>query len=262
MKIYLISLKHDELRRSKLSVKFLKKYKDMQCIQAVNGKELLAKNYFFYLHQFFSKFNKIITPSELGCTLSHIKALEVFLDTEEKYCLILEDDVVGSDSDILLLENIFSNIDLQGIFILRDQSNFGFEKYIFGRKLKFFYEIPEFSVKFIFGACSYVVDRETAKALVDYHSKTLDIADLWYKINKKINKKIYYYPLFIHPEDLSDSNIEEERSKFFNNKIFVKRLLDQRIFGKVFNRFRNDFYRFFLVFNGYRQIHKDGKNDY
>jgi glycosyl transferase family 25 len=32
-------------------------------------------------------------PSEIGCYLSHLKAMEVFLQTEEPWCLILEDDV-------------------------------------------------------------------------------------------------------------------------------------------------------------------------
>jgi glycosyl transferase family 25 len=32
-------------------------------------------------------------PSEVGCYLSHLKAMEEFLQTEEPWCLILEDDV-------------------------------------------------------------------------------------------------------------------------------------------------------------------------
>lgn len=41
-----------------------------------------------------SKHGKVLNPAELGCYLSHVKCMEVFLqDPEAKYALILEDDV-------------------------------------------------------------------------------------------------------------------------------------------------------------------------
>ncbi len=35
-----------------------------------------------------------LTPGELGCTLSHLQALQLFLDTDDQYALILEDDAI------------------------------------------------------------------------------------------------------------------------------------------------------------------------
>src|SRR5690606_22765699 len=92
MKIYLISLEKDIQRRIDLEKKFLKSYQSMHWIKAINGKELSAKDYFYYTQQYFNAHKKLITPSEVGCTLSHIQTLEVFLETDEEYCLILEDD--------------------------------------------------------------------------------------------------------------------------------------------------------------------------
>lgn len=78
MKIYLISLEQDIQRRTELAKRFPKTYPNMQWIQAVNGKDLSAKEYFSYAQQYFNIHQKIITPSEVGCTLSHIQALEAW----------------------------------------------------------------------------------------------------------------------------------------------------------------------------------------
>ena len=34
-----------------------------------------------------------MTSGEIGCTTSHLKALQEFLKTDEKYAIIMEDDV-------------------------------------------------------------------------------------------------------------------------------------------------------------------------
>lgn len=45
-------------------------------------------------------YGKILTPGEVGCALSHVKALEYFLETDDSYCLILEDDIKGGDKEL------------------------------------------------------------------------------------------------------------------------------------------------------------------
>lgn len=259
LKIYLISLEEDVERRTKLLNNFPVNYKKMEWVKAVNGKKLNAKDYFSYVQEYFSSHQKVITPGEIGCTLSHIKALEAFLSTEEHFCLILEDDVQGQDKDIEKLTVFFSNTNLRGVFLLRDQNNFGYEKYIFGKKRSDFYEIPKFSIKFMFGACSYIVDRESARAILSHHDLNFEIADLWYKILDNSKTNFYYSPIFIHPKDLSDSNIEDERANFYiNEKNFFKRVYKQGVFWKISNRINNDFCSFILFFKGYKHIHRDG----
>lgn len=231
LKIYLISLEQDHKRRLDLAERFHQTYLKMQWIKAVNGKELSSKEYFSYVRQYFKNHQKIITPSEVGCTLSHIKALETFLETDDEYCLILEDDVRGQDQDIEKLIKFFSNTSLKGIFLLRDQNNFGFNKYIFGRKIFNFYEIPRFSIQFMFGSCAYIIDRESAGAVLEHHKKSFEITDAWLRIVQGAKAKFYYSPVFIHPEDLSHSHIENERANFYTyEKNFFKRVYEQGIF--------------------------------
>lgn len=258
MKIYLISLEQDLQRRTELLNHFPNYYPKMKWIKAVNGKSLSAKEYFSYVEKYFLLHQKVITPSEVGCTLSHMKALEEFLDTEDQFCLILEDDVRGQDQDIEKLTKVFSNASLKGIFLLRDQNNFGFSKYIFGRKIFNFYEIPRFSTQFMFGSCAYIIDRESARAVLEHHKKSFEITDAWLRIVQGTRVNFYYSPVFIHPEDLSHSHIENERANFYiNEKNFFKRVYKQGIFWKIGNRIRNDLSSWMLIFKGYKQIHRN-----
>jgi len=258
MKIYLISLEQDIKRRKALAQRFPQNYPKMQWIKAINGKELSAKEYFSYVQQFFNIHKKIITPSEVGCTLSHIKALEAFLGTEEEYYLILEDDVIGGDEDIEKIYKLILENNLDGVLLLRDQNKFGFEKYIIGKEHKSYYKLPFFSTRFVYGTCAYIVNRKSAQLILNYHQQSFDIADIWSNIVKEKFLDFYYFPILIHPEDCTHSHIENERAIFYiNEKNLFKRIYKQGIFLKIYNRIRNDIYRWILMLKGYKQIHKD-----
>ena len=260
MKTYLISLEQDIQRREELAQRYPQTYPKMQWIKAVNGKDLSAKDYFGYAQQYFKNNKKMITPSEVGCTLSHIKALEEFLKTEEEYCLILEDDVLGTDEDFIKTNKIILENDLDGILLLRNQNKFGFEKYIIGKRYKTYYELPYFSTRFVYGTCAYVVNRHAARLMLNYHKNNFGIVDIWSNIVKGTFLNFYYYPVLIHPEDYTHSHIENERIIFYvNEKNFFKRIYEQGIFLKIYNRIRNDICRWMLILKGYKQIHKDEK---
>lgn len=259
MKIYLISLEQDIQRRTELAQRFPKTYPNMQWVQAVNGKELTAKEYFFYTQQYFSTHRKIITPSEVGCTLSHIKALEFFLETEDEYCLILEDDVIGNDKDITYINSLVKNSKINDFVLCGGQDGLNFWKYIMAKKnIDNLYFLPIFSMKFLFRTCSYIVNKKTARYIIKKQKKKLEIADAWYEIFEKSNISLSYLNLLNHPEDLSNSHIENERADFYmNEKNFFKRIYKQGVFWKIYNRIRNDISRWVLILKGYKQIHKD-----
>ena len=68
--IYLVSLEQDFVRRKKLKERFPETYNCFQYIEAVDGRVLPAKEYFDRTKNYFLKHKEIMTPSELGCTLS------------------------------------------------------------------------------------------------------------------------------------------------------------------------------------------------
>ncbi|MDH0970465.1 glycosyltransferase family 25 protein [Acinetobacter johnsonii] len=254
MKIYLISLELDSQRRLKIVHSFPKNYPKMQWIKAVNGKDLAAKEYFFYIQKYLKVNKKLLTPSEVGCTLSHLTALENFLKTDDKYALIIEDDILGEDKDIDYLKSLMKKIDFSGVLLCGGQDGLNYWKYVLAKKdIDEVYHISKFSIKFLSRTCCYVVSRDFAEYLLKFHEKNLSLADDWYKILRKTSYSFLYLDILSHPIDLSNSHIESERSKFYEKSSF-KRILEQGIFWKVYNRIRNDTVAFLLMLLGFKKI--------
>ena len=97
--IYLISLAKDTKRRELLQQKF-SSYDSFKLIDAVDGRELNAREYYKIISPSFKAYGKVLSPAEVGCSLSHVKAYEAFLASEAKFALIFEDDVIGDDNAI------------------------------------------------------------------------------------------------------------------------------------------------------------------
>ncbi|MEM4620005.1 MAG: glycosyltransferase family 25 protein [Desulfurococcaceae archaeon] len=69
-------------------------------LKEVDGRKLTAEEYFRLVACSFLKDFLLMTPGEVGCALSHMKAYENLIHSGEEYALILEDDVIGNDKDI------------------------------------------------------------------------------------------------------------------------------------------------------------------
>ncbi len=258
MKIYLISLEQDIQRRAELAQRFPKTYPNMQWIKAVNGKKLLAKDYFFHAQQYFKNHQKIITPSEVGCALSHIQALEAFLETDDEYALILEDDIIGKDEAINFIENTLIKHKLDGIVLCGGQIPLHIEKYKLYKNIReSIFIVPNFSKKFFFGTCCYVINKHIAKFIIHYQLNNFTKADCWNEL-LGVSINLYYMDILKHPFEMNNSHIENERTNFYiDEPNFLKRVYKQGVFWKVYNRIRNDIYRWVLILKGYKQIHQD-----
>lgn len=263
MRIYLVSLQQDYERRALLKDRFPQYYKSFIHIQATYGKEILASDYFNYCSKYFEKHKRLLTPGEVGCTLSHIDALKAFLDTSDDYALIFEDDVIGSDTDITKTLKILSEEKkFNGLFLLGGQEGLHYEKYILGKKInqtnisQQIYEIPKFSSKFLFRTCCYIVSRKFAEHILDFHKENFNVADAWFEILNNTEFSFYYCNIFKHPLDLAGSHIEKERSKP-SEPNFFKRVIKQGVFWKIKNRLTNDFHRIQLIFLGCEKVFKD-----
>ena len=76
----------------------------------IKGAELSAK---FYFEKAVKGREQALTPGELGCTLSHLQALKEFLESDDSYAFILEDDaILPEDLTIDMLQQEFSRIKL------------------------------------------------------------------------------------------------------------------------------------------------------
>lgn len=206
--VYVISLAKDEERRNSLKKQF-NSYNEFNIINAVEGNKIDIQQYFKYLSGSLSKYNILISPNELGCTLSHIKAYEAFLATDAEYCLILEDDVLGSDETIKKAFSLIKHTQKNSLVLLGG----GFFCNAWGCKVtNSLCIVSKPSLDRVWSTASYIMDRECAKNLLEIQSKTPTLADIWAILLPQKNITCYYSPLFTTDEENLKSHIVTERA--------------------------------------------------
>jgi len=76
-------------------------------LPAIDGKELTKKHWDKVDENGYKNFHgKILRSAEVGCYLSHCLAMEKFLETDNEFCLILEDDCDFEESFIDVLHSL------------------------------------------------------------------------------------------------------------------------------------------------------------
>lgn len=211
--IYLVSLSGDQHRREALSQRFPGYYPIMEWVQAIDGRILAAADYFSLAFPSVSNGSRLFSPAEVGCSLSHIKVLERFLDSGCKRCLIIEDDVLGKDTDFDAALTQMSQVGEGAVVIFGGQEGMPSRKYIFGKSsgVDQLYRLPRYSNDYVHRTCCYGVTRQSAQAILDSHRQHLKLADAWGAFFVSGGIEMYFSKLFSHPVDRRDSHIEQSR---------------------------------------------------
>jgi glycosyl transferase family 25 len=221
--IYLISMKRDKKRREALKKRFPLFFNTLKIVDAIDATLEKSES---LINSFLSKGNTTglseLTKGEQCCALSHVKALEMFLKTNKRWCMIIEDDLIGNDSDFersLSLINDLESLSTGGLLILGGQQGLKNAPYLSGKRInKYLWWIPHYCRFFITRACCYAISRDLASKICSRQKNNLSRSDQWDDLCKK-NEKIYYANLFIHPENLNESHIEIERDKHWTRKL-------------------------------------------
>ena len=110
-KCYIINLDRAPDRWEATSKKFLEQGFDVVRVPAIDGKELQLPHPDFIAWQYFLLRGRPVIPQIIGCSLSHIKALETFLDTDDEFALICEDDVTPMPGTSEIIEEAMAYSD-------------------------------------------------------------------------------------------------------------------------------------------------------
>lgn len=224
MNIYIISVEDEKSSRwlGFTQQAFIKHLAQDFIKVGVRGADLPTKQYF---ELGVKGRSTALTPGEVGCTLSHLKALEYFLASEEEYALILEDDAIIADD--LNLETLS-----KALKDMQPAKNFLFS--LGGIQMKeclkvrgnilnqLFLNKPVLQVApdFYHRVCctvAYIVDRDMAETLIQYHAKLRRADDWSYLFDFDHSAHIYMAHIIDHPiiaagtSNLSLSLIEAER---------------------------------------------------
>lgn len=101
-----INVATNEERRKLIFLQAKKLKLNIEIISAITGNDIENMVYG-------TKYNPVrrlkeysvhLTPNELGCVESHLRCLNLFLETDYQYCLVLEDDAV---IDVEIKEHLY-----------------------------------------------------------------------------------------------------------------------------------------------------------
>jgi glycosyl transferase, family 25 len=234
--IYVVNLKKD-IKRKKHIINELKRQNinNYELIEAVNGNKFSTQE--LSLHKFTNKkgyncWNTKMSPSQIGCALSHIKIYKKFLKSNYDFALILEDDAK-------FINNL--TIDLKN-FILK---NFNYEKQIILlSELKEFYKKPIdkknnyeiVNVTNAFFTHAYFINKKAAKSIISFNYPVKTIADnfVFFKIYCSI--KITGLNPFLVDQDKKNyiTTIATEKN---SEKIFLLRRAIYKMIIKILKYF-------------------------
>jgi len=210
--IYIISLADEKLRKDALKKQFPAYYNQFKFIDAFDFRNKNIEDIGHLYNRCTHNEKNPLTSTEIGCSLSHIEALNLFLESKHKRCLILEDDIIGTDKDIdlslQLLRNNFNN----GLYILGGQEGMKNGKYLCGyMNLTNIYTVPYLARFFLYRTCCYSVDRWWAKQIIIRQNTCLRRADDWTQLTK-FRKDVFFFKVLKHPLTLENSYIQHERN--------------------------------------------------
>ncbi|MFW1858325.1 glycosyltransferase family 25 protein [Acinetobacter defluvii] len=226
MKVFIISIEEDKSPRLN---KFLEqpffKHNNVQYKKlGIKGGDLTAKQYF---DLGVNGRSKPLTPAELGCTLSHLSALENFLETDDEYALIFEDDaIIPFSLSLEILEEEIKKLHLpQNILLSLGGIQMKESRKVRGilktQKIldKTILEVHPHFYNRVNYAVAYVVDREMAKNLLSYHNDIRKADDWSYLFDFNDQSHVLMTYLVDHPvieigeKNTQLSSIEAERAK-------------------------------------------------
>ncbi|MEO9751097.1 MULTISPECIES: glycosyltransferase family 25 protein [Marinobacter] len=255
--IYLVSLDQDSEKRETLKNRFPRYSATMTRINAVDGRKLPAKEFFDHIATPLALGHRLMLPGEVGCSLSHVHALESFLSSGENYALILEDDVIGGDDDIDAIMTLVSALPPESLLICGGQQGMPARKYVFGKTAgaEGLFRLARYSNNHIFRTCCYVVTPVSAKQILDMQSESLTLADAWGTFFRGSGTNIYYTDKLAHPKELSGSHLEQERSRLGYESMFgIRKIiaLAQRRLSRIARKLG----ALLCLLQGYRRVVK------
>ncbi len=217
LRVYLITLKSSDSELIQTASNRLTAHGfGVAVINGINGGEISARDYFELTNFWRARTGYLMTPGELGCALSHKKALQIAASHADSWHLILEDDFIVSDAALAWIAKIHQQVKSGTLLHLGGQEGLKrFYRYVRAKPLNDSSGMAKISPKdleFLARAVAYVVDSATAAALKDLLDRGPYIVDNFaYAVGQRAIKQVWFRWVVSHPVDLTASAIENER---------------------------------------------------
>jgi len=221
MNVIVISLKRAKNRREIIKSQLSSLNIDAIVMDAIDGQDLSddEKNKFIHLPGGW-RFGEKFKPGEIGCTMSHIKALKIAKEKEWPYVIILEDDIILAEDFEKRIKFLFRIIpsDWEHIYLSGiPRLGFGFPN------LQFMNVVPS-----VFTECTHsmIIRNTSYDKVIDYLGKFETTTDDSYNVLIKNGLKSYtFYPFVTYANDdytyIWDKEVKREHKskQYFKNTI-------------------------------------------
>ncbi len=109
--VFVINLDRARDRWARISARLDSLGLEYRRVSAVDGKTIVFSKDNYDERAYRRLHGKLTNPNEVGCYLSHIKALSTFIATQKKYAIILEDDALLHDDCMELVRSALNFAD-------------------------------------------------------------------------------------------------------------------------------------------------------
>jgi glycosyl transferase, family 25 len=238
--IYVISLDRSPQRREHMREQMAQRGLSYEFIQAVDGRQPIEDlNHLYDGQRRLKVYGTDLTPTEIACCLSHLKACRRILDSKEQIGLVLEDDVILSAevapvlADLALMERNFDIIRLAG---LRERKSKVVRRLSNGPALARLSKGP-------CGAQAYVITSAGARKLIAYCTpivQQIDIAMDETFFNGLDTYAVLPYPVRVEPgiqSTIIDRAADDARRDPAGLYQIARRTLRRNV-GHLYNFFR------------------------
>ncbi|RKT99075.1 LPS biosynthesis glycosyltransferase [Burkholderia sp. Nafp2/4-1b] len=216
MKTYLVSLSRDADRRVAIGRQFPDTSASFEWIEAIDGRTLSARRYFSLCAPAFRERKILLSPSEIGCALSHMEAYGRFLASDARVALFLEDDVEGTDADLDHIARVAATLDGEFFLACGGQDGLPSRRWLIGQRLRTadeiaYYRVNRHAYAQLWRTCCYAMTRRVAERMLTRQTALLARADEWEPLLRDLGDATYFIDALSHPLDLASSSIELER---------------------------------------------------
>jgi len=216
MKTYLVSLRGDAQRRTAIARQFPAASASFEWIEAIDGRVLPARRYFTLCAPAFRERAILLSPSEIGCALSHMEAYARFLASNAHAALFLEDDVEGTDADLEHIARLAASLDGEFFLACGGQDGLRSRRWLIGKRLRTadgiaYYRVNRHAYGQLWRTCCYAMTRGVAERMLARQTALLARADEWEPLLCDLGDATYFIDALSHPLDLASSSIESER---------------------------------------------------
>ena len=192
-------------------------------------------------------FGRDFSRGELASTLNHLLSYKKFLDTENDFAIIMEDDAdFIVDDFIFVTERLIKIIDKSKpqVYLLTPVIS-----YLNSNSKDFSEDYKVVKVVQSWDSSGYVINREAAKKMINTNSKSWLIADDWVRYKRHAKVDVFSVIPAIIKQNLNvfDSNLMVFRDKALKNRS-LKYVLSRARY-KVISDFKKYFW--LIPFKGY-----------